>query len=99
VSYEIRYSFAAAEHQRGLTARQRRLVLDAVERHLRHEPLVETRNRKQMRRNPVATWELRVGDLRVYYDVEETPDPVVWVDAIGVKTGSRVMIGGKVVDL
>lgn len=30
-----------------------------------------------MQPNPVAPWELRVGTLRVYYDVEEEPDTVV----------------------
>ena len=31
-----------------------------------HQPAVEMRNRKPMRPNPVAPWELRIGNLRVY---------------------------------
>ncbi len=27
-----------------------------------------------MRPNPIAPWELRIGSLRVYYDVEEEPE-------------------------
>lgn len=27
-----------------------------------------------MRSNYLATWELRIGNLRVYYDVEEEPE-------------------------
>ena len=49
-------------------ARQRSMVLDGVEEQLMHEPTVETKNRKPMRPNPVAPWELRIDPLRVYYD-------------------------------
>jgi hypothetical protein len=34
-------------------------------------PTLETRNRKPMRPNPIAPWELRIGHLRVYFEVEE----------------------------
>ena len=56
----------AADHLRALTARERSIVLDAVEDQLAHEPTVETRNRKPMRPNPLAPWELRIESLRVY---------------------------------
>lgn len=52
-----------------------------------------------MRPNSLADWELRIGDLRVYYDVEETPDPVVYIQAVGIKERNEVRIGGKVVKL
>ena len=42
-----------------------------------------------------CTWELRVGDLRVYYDVSDSPDPVVLVLAVGVKVHNIVRIGGS----
>jgi hypothetical protein len=44
-----------------LTARQRATVFDAVERQLADEPSKETRNRKPLKPNPVAPWELQVG--------------------------------------
>ena len=52
-----------------------------------------------MRPSPVAPWELRIGDLRVYYDVEEAPEPVVSVLAAGIKEGNQVRIGGVVIRL
>lgn len=79
--YRIEYSPDAEEHLRALTARQRSTVLDAVEEQLVHEPKVETRNRKPMRPNPVAPWELRIDPLRVYYDVQEEPEHLVMVRA------------------
>jgi len=62
-------------------------------------PTVETRNRKPMRPNPMAPWELRIGILRVYYDVEEEPEPVVRIHAVGIKQRNRVRIGREVVEL
>jgi hypothetical protein len=52
-----------------------------------------------MRPNPVAPWELRAGNLRVYYDVEEAPEPVVFIRAVGIKERNRVRIGREVIDL
>ena len=96
--YRIEYSPDAEDHLRTLTARQQAIVLDAVDRQLVHRPTVETRNRKPMRPNPVAPWELRIGDLRVYYDVEEDPEPVVYVLAVGIKQRNRVRIGREVIE-
>ena len=97
--HEIEYSPEAEEHLRALTARQQTIILDAVEVQLLHQPTVETRNRKPMRPNPLAPWELRIGDLRVYYDVETEPEAKVIVLAIGIKERNRVLIGGKVLEL
>jgi mRNA-degrading endonuclease RelE of RelBE toxin-antitoxin system len=97
--YRIEYSPEAEDHLRELTARQQVTVLDAVDEQLMYQPAVETRNRKIMRPNPLAPWELRIGQLRVYYDVEEEPEPVVVVLAVGVKERNVVHIGKEVIDL
>ena len=68
-----------------LSPRQRSVVFTGVDQQLMHEPTVETRNRKQMRDNPLASWELRLGDLRIYYDVEEQPEQLVKIAVIGIK--------------
>jgi mRNA-degrading endonuclease RelE of RelBE toxin-antitoxin system len=93
--FDIEYSPDTVRHLRALTARQRTIVFDTVDEQLSHEPAVETRNRKPMRPNPVAPWELRIGDLRVYYEVEESPRPLVLIRAIGVKERNRVLIGNE----
>lgn len=64
-----------------------------------HQPTVETRNRKPMRPNPLAPWELRIGKLRVYFDIEEEPEAMVYIRAVGIKEGNRVRIGGKAIEL
>jgi mRNA-degrading endonuclease RelE of RelBE toxin-antitoxin system len=98
-SYRIEYAAEAEDHLRTLTARDAVTVLDTVPRQLSHEPLVRTRNRKPLESNPVAPWELRVGHLRVYFDVEEEPERVVKIRAVGRKDRNRVLIGGQEVEL
>jgi hypothetical protein len=68
-------------------------VLQAVDAQLAHQPTAETRNRKPMRPNPLAPWELRVGEVRVYYDVSEHPSPTVSIRAVGIKRRNQVWIG------
>ncbi|HMF17817.1 MAG TPA: hypothetical protein VKE98_11460 [Gemmataceae bacterium] len=52
-----------------------------------------------MRPNPLATWELRVGKIRVYYEIEEEPTPAVHVRAVGTKIGNKIIIANEEVDL
>lgn len=99
MAYRIEYSPDAEDHLRRLTARQQAIVLDAVDEQLAHEPLVETRNRKPMRPNPLAPWQLRIGNLRVYYDVEEVPESKVYIRAVGIKLRNKIRIGGEVIEL
>lgn len=93
--YRIEYSPDAEDHLRALTPRNRRIVLDEVDIRLTYEADVENRNRKPMRPNPLAPWELRIGNLKVYYDVVQQPTPSVMVRAIGVKRRNAVWIGGE----
>ena len=95
-AFEIKYGDAAVQHLRDLDVRQRALVLDTVPRQLTHQPTVPTRNRKLLRANPLAPWELRIGDLRVYFDVEAA---TVTIRAVGRKLREKVLIGGVEVDL
>ena len=97
--YRIEYSPEAEEHLRFLTTRQRVSVPDGVDEQLTYQPTVETRNRKPMRPNPLAPWELRIGKLRVYYDVEEEPEPLVSIRAVGIKDRNRMRISKEVIEL
>lgn len=97
--YHIVYASEIRDHLRYLTAQRRSTVFDEVNQQLTHEPTVETRNRKPLRPNPLASWELRSGDLRVYYDVEEDPEQQVNIVAIGMKRRNRVSIGGELYDI
>jgi len=43
--------------------------------------------------------ELRVEELRVYYDVTVEPEEIVTVLAVGIKDRSRIIVGGEEVEL
>ena len=75
------------------------MALDAIERQLLHEPLVETRNRKPLRPNPVAPWELRIGSLRIFYEIVAGEPGLVRIVAVGKKKGNIVRIAGREIEL
>lgn len=61
------------EDLRRLKASHRSVVRRAIETHLRHEPLKESKSRiKRLRGIRRPSYRLRVGDVRVYYDVLES---------------------------
>jgi mRNA-degrading endonuclease RelE of RelBE toxin-antitoxin system len=99
VPYAVDFAESVEGHFRSLTARERVTILGAIERQLLHEPLKETRHRKPLRPNPIAPWELRVGQLRVFYEVAGTESGVVRILAVGRKHRNALMIGGKEIRL
>lgn len=98
-AYQIEYSADAEDHLTYLTKAKQKRVLDSVDRQLAYEPTMETRHRKKMRPNPIAPWELRIGDLRVYYDVEASPRKAVKILAVGEKDRDTVRIAGEIIEL
>jgi len=92
--FELRFSEDAERHLKDLPARDRRLILDAIEEQLSHQPTVPTRNRKPLRPNPLATWELRVQEFRVLYNVDQEI-VTVFVVAVAIKEGDKFIIGGE----
>ena len=113
MSYRLEFAASVKPQLEALTAKQRSTVIDAIEKHIVHQPLVETRNRKRLRPNLIAPWELRVQDFRVFYeveefDVEESDAPqenaldeqgIVHVLAVGRKKGNILWVGDKKVQL
>jgi mRNA-degrading endonuclease RelE of RelBE toxin-antitoxin system len=97
--FTIQFSESAREQVRRLTADQRTRVLTAIEEQLSHQPFEKTRNRKPLRANPFAPWELRVGRYRVFYGASADDSTVVEVLAVGEKIGNAVVIDGKEVKL
>ena len=94
MAFALEYSRDAVVHLEMLSKRDQQRIVDQIELHLAHQPTLATRNRKKLRPNVLADWELRVGELRVYYVVRESPTALVSIVAIGKKVGNRVFIGG-----
>jgi len=71
--YEIEFAPQAAQDYRDLDAHVRGGVRDAIETHLRHQPTKTSKSRiKRLRGLSRPQFRLRVGDIRVFYDVSET---------------------------
>ena len=99
MAYTIEFSESVKDHLKALTTNQRTIILDAIETQLKDEPLKETRHRKPLRPNPIAPWELRVGELRVFYENAPEPSKTIMILAIGHKQGNQLFIGGTEVSL
>jgi mRNA-degrading endonuclease RelE of RelBE toxin-antitoxin system len=99
MAYTIEFAESVKGHLKALTATRRATVLAKIEGQLTNQPLVETRHRKPLRPNPIAPWELRVGQLRVFYDVSEGPPATVRILAVGVKDRNIVRIGKEEIQL
>jgi mRNA interferase RelE/StbE len=68
--FEIVLAPEAIEDFRGLRANVRSAVRDALETHLRHEPMKTSRSRiKRLRGLARPQYRLRVGGVRIFYDV------------------------------
>ena len=97
--YQIEYTEAALEDLEYFRKAEQQLILDEVDRQLINEPTVETNNRKHLRPNQVAEWELRIGKYRVFYDVLDESEPeivkIVKIEAVGFKENNRLYIRGK----
>lgn len=58
-----------------------------------NDPAVESRNKFRLRRaSEAADYELRLGDLRVFYRIEET---AVAIAVIGHKRGNALIVKGE----
>lgn len=98
--YKVEFAASVEAHLRALKVRDRATALAAIDRQLSHEPLKETRNRKPLRPNPIAPWELRVGQLRIFCEaVGRSEGGVVRILAVGRKLRNLLVIGGKEISL
>ena len=83
---------------RALPKAEQPRVRDGIRSHLQENDATEgTGNKFRLRRPSAHTeYELRLGDVRVFYRVREE---VVEVVLIGKKRGNRLLIGGQEFDL
>ena len=71
--YEIIFAPQAVEDVRNLRAHLRSAVRDEIEAHLRHAPTRVSKSRiKRLSGLARPQFRLRIGDVRVFYDVAES---------------------------
>lgn len=78
-------------------APEQRIILDAIGKFLEADANTESKRRKQLRPNPLAPWELRIGDYRVFYEIK--PEGLVRVLAVGHKVHNDLFIRGERVEI
>lgn len=94
MKYEIVLSPEAAQTYKASGAHQKAKVRETIETHLRHEPMKISKSRiKRLRGLSRPQYRLRIGDLRVYYDVSsstvevlaivEKPKSLEWLKKAG----------------
>lgn len=95
MAFEVELTLGAQEELDGLRAFDHRRVLEAISLHLRDQPNIATRLRKNLGDGMTADfeyvpplWELKVGEYRVFYEVDEAQKVVV-VHAVRLKPPSK----------
>jgi mRNA-degrading endonuclease RelE of RelBE toxin-antitoxin system len=100
MKFEIAFTRTAAAHVRSYRKFDQKIILDAIDEQLTHEPMSETRNRKPLSESELSDWELRVQDFRVFYDVVvEDERGVEKIKAVGHKEHNVLRIGDKEIQL
>jgi mRNA-degrading endonuclease RelE of RelBE toxin-antitoxin system len=78
MTYRIEISDLAESELMAIRVFDRRRIVEQVREQLTHQPATETRNRKRLETAVPAfdhtppVWELRIGEYRVFYDVDQT---------------------------
>jgi len=94
MNYKIKISGEAKKDLWFFKANERKIILSSIKEQLSHEPLTETKNRKELRSNPIASWELRSGKYRTFYEVQNDIVIVVVV-SVGMKEHNKLYIRGE----
>ena len=92
--YEIEFTPQAIEDFRWFRKHEQQELIETIQQQLQYEPLTQTRNRKLMYPNEIASWELRIRHFRVLYTVDVLVH-IVEVQRIGAKRGNRFFFRGR----
>ena len=80
MQYESRYSEEAVEQMKRLRAFDRAAVLDQIEQVLGANPMLVSKARVKLLRQPAPTqYRLRVGELRIFYDVDQQTVSIIQI--------------------
>jgi mRNA-degrading endonuclease RelE of RelBE toxin-antitoxin system len=96
--FRIEFTPEAVEDLRVLRKFDQQQIVAAIDTQLPDQAAQETRNRKRLRPNQLAEWELRVGVFRVFYDIDQD-NAAVKIEAIAYKQGSKLFVHGEEYEL
>src|SRR5947209_8506954 len=90
--FKITITEDADRQLRSLPVRDQRMLEAAILSRLVHQPTAPTKAIKRLRPNSLAEFELRAGNLRVLYNVEEE-EVVIFI--VGLKVGNKLIVEGE----
>ena len=104
--YEIELTADSKRDLLALRSFERRNVLAAIERHLRHEPTKESQSRiKRLRELARPQYRLRVDDIRIFYDIVDDVVEIIaviakaeaagWLARAGIPTAPDTAASGE----
>ena len=96
--FELIFTENAIKDIRYLKKSEQVLVLESIEKQLTNEPLTTTINRKPLRPNNLAEWELRIQEFRVFYDTDIEEESVK-IKAVGRKEHNKLFIRNREYEL
>jgi mRNA-degrading endonuclease RelE of RelBE toxin-antitoxin system len=90
--FKITITDDADRQLRSLPVRDQRILEGAIQSRLENEPTKPTKAIKRLRPNLFADFELRAGNLRALYNVDEGE---VVILLVGRKVGNRLIVEGE----
>ena len=93
--FRISITHEAELQLQAFSVREQRIVETAVNVRLREQPTIPTNAIKRLRPNPLAEFELRIGQFRVLYNVEVEESEVILL-IVGRKKGNSLIVKGEV---
>ena len=97
MKFEVKLTRSADGDIDVYTAWEQRIIFNAISAFLEVDADVPTKRRRQLRPNPLAPWELRIGDYRVFYEIRE--GRIVRVLSVGHKEHNVLFIRARRVEI
>ena len=95
MSWTVELKESVIEDLRWFGRKDGQRLLKEAEQHLAADPLLESRNMKTLRPNPVAERELRLfGRYRVLFNVDKANEEVTII-LVGEKRGNSLFVQGE----
>jgi len=96
MKYQIEIKPGAERDLNYYSAYIQRIIIKAISDKLQKDADVETKKKKKLRRNPIAPWELKIGEYRVFFEIDKE---TVSILAVGHKKHNDLFIRGRKVEI
>ena len=82
--FDIKFTQHAIEDLQAFPKSEQQWIVTTLESALTSDATLESEHRRRLHPNGPAEWEIRLGQIRVFYDVD-VPTATVKIEAVGKK--------------